>query len=118
MAAAASAALGITIPQFSRVHSLTKSTWTKIEKFGYQLALPVESNMIVLDLAASEIPGSAFVQYCSNQGLLTFPSGRLVFHHQTSEDGVERLVSALEGLMRDKRLEKVLEGEDVNGGCS
>ncbi|ODH47310.1 hypothetical protein GX48_06596 [Paracoccidioides brasiliensis] len=43
----------------------------------------------------------AFVSYCTAEELQVFPFGRLVFHYQTSEEAVE-------GLMVDRRAEKVL----------
>ncbi|OAX80648.1 hypothetical protein ACJ72_05011 [Emergomyces africanus] len=117
MAAAAQSALTTSIPQFPRVHSLTKSTASKLSAFGYKFQLPVHTNMILIDLEASnDIPPAAFVSYCAAQGLQVFPSGRLVFHYQTSEEAVVCLVGALERLMADKKEGKKLESGAVKGG--
>ncbi|QSS61870.1 threonine aldolase [Histoplasma capsulatum] len=117
MAAAAQVALTTSIPQLPRVHALTKSTASKLSAFGYKFQLPVQTNMIIVDLEASNnIPPAAFVSYCAAQGLQVFPSGRLVFHYQTSEKAVGRLVGALEKLMTDKKGGKALESEEIKGG--
>ncbi|PGH02159.1 hypothetical protein AJ79_07705 [Helicocarpus griseus UAMH5409] len=124
MAAAAHAALTTSIPQFPCVHALTKATATRLSALGYKFQLPVQTNMILIDLVASGlVPAAAFVEYCAAEGLQVFGSGRLVFHYQTAEEAVERLVGALERLMRDLRAGKVqmtvVDGErDVGTGCT
>ncbi|KAF4811554.1 putative low-specificity L-threonine aldolase [Colletotrichum siamense] len=95
MAAAALEALNYTLPRMGNVHALTKKTAAKIEELGYKLALPVQTNMIVLDLAAVDIPAAAFVDYCAKHRISVFPSGRIVFHHQTTTKSADTLVTAL-----------------------
>lgn len=116
MAAAASAALDNALPQLPRVHALTMATAKSLEDLGYIFALPVQSNMIVVDLKASGVPPAAFVDYCKAFQVAVFPSGRLVFHIQTSQDGVSRLVQALKDLMSDKVAGKELSTRKVSGG--
>ncbi|KAK2797563.1 hypothetical protein FQN50_009158 [Emmonsiellopsis sp. PD_5] len=116
MASAALTALNNSIPQLPRVHALTKSTASKLASFGYSFQLPVQTNMILIDLEAAGIPPAAFVKYCSEVGLQVFPSGRLVFHYQTTTGAVERLVGALERLMGDKKGGRELVGGEVKGG--
>ena len=116
MAAAASAALDHTLSQIPKVHAQTRATARELERMGYKFALPVQSNMVILDLDALEIPPAAFVQYCKEEGVTVFPSGRLVFHHQTSDVGVSRLLKALQLLITDKKSGKKLPGHKVTGG--
>ena len=118
MAAAALAAIEYTIPRFPQVHTMAKNAGLRLQKTGYQLALPVQTNMVVLDLEASGIPGEAFVDACKQKDVAVFPNGRLVFHHQTNQDGVESLITALAELMDDKRNGAELLNGDVQGGCS
>lgn len=120
MAGAALSALNNSIPQLNRVHNLTKSTAIELEKLGYKFSLPVQTNMIVLDLEAVNIPASAFVWYCENEGLIVFGSGRLVFHYQTSDSAAARIVRALTQLMADRDAGKELCGgtEKLDVGCS
>lgn len=118
MAAAASAAIDNAVPQMPRIHALTKATATRLHDLGYTFTLPVQTNMILLDLPAAGIPPAAFVEYCARRNVLVFPMARLVFHHQTSNEGVENLVAALAELMEDKKNGKQLSDEDVHGGYS
>ncbi len=116
MAAAASAALDHTLPLMPRVHQQTRAAAMELESMGYSFALPVQTNMVIIDLEAADIPPAAFVGYCKDQGVAVFPNGRLVFHHQTSEHGVRQLLKALELLMADKKAGKELESHRVYGG--
>ena len=116
MASAALAALEHTIPRLPQVHALTRQTASSIRELGYTIALPVQTNMIVLDLEKDGIPAAAFVEYGKRHGLTLFPTGRLVFHHQNSPAAATKLVSALRALMEDKKAGKPLENHRVTGG--
>lgn len=116
MAAAAQAAMEHTVPKLPSVHALTKRTASALGEIGYTITLPVQTNMIVLDLEAAGIPPAAFISYGKKHGLTFFPSGRLVFHHQISEEAASRLISALRELMMDKKAGKELESYKVSGG--
>ena len=72
-----------------------------LRRIGYEFLLPVDTNMIVLDLKNTGVDGESLVRYCGRYGLRTFPNGRLAFHHQISEDGVARLQRALLELITD-----------------
>lgn len=109
MAAAAYAALTTSIPQLPRVHSLVKATAARLSALGYTFSAPVQTNMIILDLDAANIPTTAFVDYLADVGVRVFPMPRLVFHYQTSDEAVEKLVDALARLMQDKRAGKKFE---------
>ncbi|EWZ85915.1 threonine aldolase [Fusarium oxysporum f. sp. lycopersici MN25] len=117
MAAAALSAFEYTVPQFPAIHALSKRAGSQLEDTGYRLALPAQSNMVVLDLAGMDIPGAAFVQYCADAAVTVFPNGRLVFHHQTSEEAVADLVNALKRLLQAKKDGKALNNEAVQRGC-
>lgn len=118
MAAAALAAMDYSIPRFPQVHAMAKGAAERLEAVGYKFALPVQSNMIVLDLEAVGIPPAAFVDYCAKEKIVVFPMGRIVFHHQTSESAVDGLVDALTKLMKDKKDGVALSEEEVHGGYS
>jgi threonine aldolase len=118
MAAAALAALENAVPKLPGVHAMTKRVAFELDKLGYKFALPVQTNMIVLDLEVVGIPGSAFVEYCAQSNLATFSNGRLVFHHQVTEEVSQTLVSALGRLMKDKNDGVKLSDEELQSGCS
>ncbi|KAK2831976.1 hypothetical protein FQN49_006979 [Arthroderma sp. PD_2] len=112
MAASALTALKYSLPQFPRVHAMAKAAAAKLEAVGYKFSLPVQTNMIVLDLEAAGLPGAALVKYCEDAGIAVFPEGRLVFHYQISEDAANRLVKALTLLIQDKKAGKDLDAAD------
>lgn len=116
MAAAALAALDHSIPRFPGVHQLTRATAARIQKLGLKLALPVQTNMIVLDLEGAGISSAAFVEYCAREGVTVFPMPRIVFQHQTSQSAADSLVNALSKLVNDKQDGVSLSDEKVNGG--
>lgn len=116
MAAAAAAALDHSIPRMPKVHELTKQVATTLESYGYRFVLPMQTSMIILDLEYSDITPAAFVDYCKKHGVIVFPSGRLVFHYQTSQDGAHRLLIALQELMEDKKDGRELSARKVLGG--
>ncbi|GCB25694.1 alcohol dehydrogenase 1 [Aspergillus awamori] len=104
MAAAAIAAMEHTLPLLPKVHALTRRVADYLHRIGYEFLMPVDTNMIVLDLKKTGITGDDIVFYCKQQGLLVFPNGRLAFHHQISDDGVARLQRALLELITDKKI--------------
>jgi threonine aldolase len=116
MAAAALSALEYTMPLLPLVHALTRRTADSLREAGYKISLPVQTNMIVLDLEDADIPPAAFVEYGERAGVTLFPTGRLVFHHQISAEAASRLVAALTLLMEDKRAGKELVNHKVTGG--
>lgn len=118
MAAAALSALEYTLPRFPLVHKMTKEAAKQLEAVGYKFTLPVQTNMIILDLEGAGIPPAAFVEYCAREKVAVFPMARLVFHHQTSETGVKNLITALTKLMKDKKDGVALEDKKVSGGYS
>ncbi|CAH0036324.1 unnamed protein product [Clonostachys solani] len=118
MAAAALSALEYTLPRFPLVHKMTKDAAKQLEAVGYKFTLPVQTNMIILDLEGAGIPSAAFVEYCAREKVAVFPMARLVFHHQTSETGVKNLITALTKLMEDKKNGVALEDKKTSGGYS
>lgn len=116
MAAAALSSLEYTMPLLPRVHALTRQTADSLREVGYKILLPVQTNMIVLDLEDAGIPPAAFVEYGKRAGVTLFPTGRLVFHHQISPEAASRLVTALTCLMEDRKAGKELENHKVTGG--
>lgn len=116
MAAAASAALDHTLSRLSTVHTMARNAAQMLEAEGYKFVLPVQTNMIVLDLEVVGIPPAGFVGYCKDNEVAVFPNGRLMVHHQTLEDGVSRLLKALRQLMSDKKAGDDLVDHKVTSG--
>lgn len=116
MAAAGLAAMEHTVSLLPGVHALAAMVANSLREIGYTISLPVQTNMIVLDLERDGIPPAAFVNYAKRHGVTVFPSGRVVFHHQISNDSAFALVGALRELMQDKKAGKQLESYKVSGG--
>lgn len=108
MAAAALAALDNHLPLLHKVHVLAKQVGNYLRDIGYELLLPVQTNMIVLDLKKMELPGDVIVDYCKRHGVCVFANGRLVFHFQISDDGISRLKAALFQLSNDRKSSHLL----------
>jgi threonine aldolase len=118
MAAAALTALEYSIPRFPAIQRMARSAASEHEAIGYKFSLPVQTNMIILDLEAAGIPPSAFVEYCAREKVAVFPMARIVFHYQTCEIAVKNLVTALRKLMEDKKNGVALADTKVSGGYS
>ena len=108
MAAAALAALDNHLPLLHKVHALAKQVGNYLHDIGYELLLPVQTNMIILDLKKMELPGDIILDYCKRHGVHVFANGRLVFHFQISDDGVSRLQTALFQLINDRKSSRLL----------
>lgn len=63
MMAAAGLAAMETVKQLPGVHALARKVADSLAEIGYKISLPVQTNMIVLDLEATGIPQAAFLSY-------------------------------------------------------
>ncbi|KAL2205504.1 hypothetical protein CC79DRAFT_1276671, partial [Sarocladium strictum] len=116
MVAAAHAALEETLLRFSKVRVMTKAAAARLETIGYKLAIPVQTNMIVLDLEAVSVTPAALVEYCGRAKVTVFPKGRLVFHYQTSPAAVDSLIKALTDLLEDQKSGVALSTPNLSRG--
>ncbi|KAH8432747.1 uncharacterized protein LDX57_013072 [Aspergillus melleus] len=66
-----------------------------LDALGYEFSLPVDTNIIFIDLKKMGIAPSMFESHCKQRGLNVFATGRIVFHHQISTDGISRLREAM-----------------------
>ena len=80
---------------------MAKELAARLEKIGYSLTLPVETNMIWIDLEKLGVSEKTFEAYGAMEGVMLFDYNRIVVHHQTSQEAVEKLVKAMEHLMED-----------------
>ena len=89
------------VPRIEATHTLAKEIGERLEKMGYGLMLPVETNMIFVDLESLGVKEKTFQEYCAREGVQVFEYHRIVIHHQTSNEGVEKLMQAMKVLMED-----------------
>ena len=71
------------------------------ESYGGKLAMPVETNMVWLDLKSANLTVKEFIAVARDAGITTL-GGRLVVHYQICDEAVDRL---------DKLMKGILEGE-------
>jgi threonine aldolase len=89
------------IPKIEQTHVVAKDIAARLEKMGYKLTLPVDTNMVFLDLEALGVSEKTFQEYCAKDGVAVFEYHRIVVHHQTSSEAVDKLITALTRLMDD-----------------
>jgi threonine aldolase len=89
------------IPRIAATHVMAKELAARLEKIGYSLKLPVETNMIWIDLEKLGVSEKTFEAYGAKEGVMLFDYNRIVVHHQTSQEAVEKLENAMEHLMED-----------------
>jgi threonine aldolase len=89
------------IPRIAGTHIMAKEIALRLEELGYGLTLPVETNMVYLDLDVLGVKEKTFQEYCAREGVAVFDYNRIVVHHQTSTEAVEKLITALTKLMED-----------------
>ncbi|WEW58950.1 threonine aldolase [Emydomyces testavorans] len=95
-------------PHVPRIHSLTSTTAGRLSALGYTFSAPVQTNVIILDLDAAGIPIAAFVDYLTAAGLQMFPTPKLVFYSQMTEETAEKLIDALGRLITHQRIARDL----------
>ena len=57
--------------------------------------------MVFLDLEDLGVSKKTFQHYCAREGVSVLESNRLAVHHQISQEGVARVITALTTLMKD-----------------
>ena len=80
--------------QLAASHERAKRVAEMWKRKGGQLAWPVETNMVWLDLKAIHVSEEQFVGVMKRHGLKAF-GGRLVVHYQIGEEAVRRLEGAM-----------------------
>lgn len=101
LSAACLVSLEETLPRLEGTHRLAEELADRIVKLGYELTLPVETNMIWIDLEGLGVSEKTFQSYGAEHGVTLFDYNRIVVHHQTSREAVDKLVEAMEHLMKD-----------------
>jgi len=69
---------------------------------GGKLQLPVETNMVWLDVEATGLEMNDFIAMAAERGLRTI-GGRLVVHYQISEEAIERFGLLTKDILVEKK---------------
>lgn len=72
--------------------------WTG--ELGGKLSLPVETNMVWLDLAGSGVSGETVASVAREEGITLRGSGRVVIHYQICEEALQGLERTLRRVMK------------------
>jgi threonine aldolase len=95
------------VPRIEQTHVVAKEIAARLERIGYRLLLPVDTNMVFMDLEELGVSEKTFQEYCAREAVLVFDYHRIVVHHQTSAEAVDKLITAMTKLITDVRDGKV-----------
>ena len=109
LSAACLISLNQIFPRIARTHVIAKDIAKRLEKIGYRISLPVDTNMVFVDLEILRVSEKKFQEYCAREGVQVFDYHRIVVHHQTSAEGVDKLILAMTRLMEDVKIGKFRE---------
>ena len=79
-----------------------------VNELGLKLTVPTETNMVIVDLDKAEIPPKVWKHRLFQYGVRVFEQGRLVFHNQISDQGVNALCQAVKSLVIDSKIPGLL----------
>ncbi|KAG8905130.1 hypothetical protein FRB99_000642 [Tulasnella sp. 403] len=117
LTAAAWTALNETHPKLARTHKIAKDLEAHFSRLGIKMALPVQTNMVWLDLKSAGLQNSWLTEEAAKRGVKFGFDGRLVVHHQICSEAIERLKEAVEVVMKRKAAGKYddRQTEEVTG---
>jgi threonine aldolase len=73
--------------------------WTEA---GGKLQMPVETNMVWLDIEAARLDMDSFIAMAAERGLRTL-GGRLVVHYQISQEAIDRFRLLTQDVLVEKK---------------
>lgn len=83
-------------PKMENTHRLAKKLALGLLELGFELLIPVETNIVWLDEASISI--DKLREECTKRGIKIF-RGRLVLHYWTTEEAVDDLIEAAKATM-------------------
>ncbi|KAF9513031.1 hypothetical protein BS47DRAFT_1372646 [Hydnum rufescens UP504] len=108
---AAKSALAENFPErLVATHVKAKYIEERLFELGVKTVLPVDTSMLFLDLEGAGIQSSWLVEEGAKRGLRLGEGGRIVVHHQISDEAVTSLIETVEAVLQQKR-----EGKRVSG---
>ncbi|KAG8766874.1 hypothetical protein FRC12_006606 [Ceratobasidium sp. 428] len=104
IAGAARAALDEVFPnKLVKTHQVAKQIEAHLHSLGQKTVLPVDTNMVFIDLDAEGLDNGWLVEEAKNVGLRLGYGGRIVVHHQISAEAVEKLKGVLSTVVNKHR---------------
>ncbi|KAG8763387.1 hypothetical protein FRC11_004155 [Ceratobasidium sp. 423] len=119
IAGAARAALDEVFPKLAGTHEIARDIEKHLHSLGLKTVLPVETNMIFIDLESAGLENDWLVEEAKSVGLKFGYDGRIVVHHQISAEAVQKLKEILSRVMEKKAAGAYAEASQVqtNGGA-
>ncbi|KAH7341997.1 threonine aldolase [Rhizoctonia solani] len=119
IAGAARVALDEVFPKLVGTHEIAWDIEKHLHSLGLKTVLPVETNMIFIDLQAAGLENDWLVEEAKSAGLRLGYDGRIVVHHQISVEAVQKLKEILTRVMEKKAAGVYGEAGQVqtNGGA-
>ncbi|CAE6461577.1 unnamed protein product [Rhizoctonia solani] len=102
IAGAARAALDEVFPKLAATHEIAQDIEKHLHSLGLKTVLPVETNMIFIDLEAAGLDNDWLVEEAKTAGIRLGYGGRIVVHHQISVEAVQKLKESLTRVMEKK----------------
>jgi threonine aldolase len=98
--AAAQAAFDDVYPKLSLTHDIAKELSHHFSTLGLSMVLPVDTNMLLLDLELARLKNRWLVEEGAKLGIKLGDGGRIVIHHQISAEAVAALKKAVETVVQ------------------
>lgn len=99
---AAWTALREVYPKLPATHEVTKDLERHFSSLGLKTSLPVQTNMIFIDLGAAGLKNEWLTEEAKRRGVKFGFGGRLVVHHQICPEAVAGLKETVETVVRKK----------------
>ncbi|KAF8604716.1 l-allo-threonine aldolase [Ceratobasidium sp. AG-I] len=117
IAGAARAALDEVFPKkMAATHEVAKDLERHLSSLGLKTALPVDTNMIFIDLEAAGLANEWLVEEAKAAGIRLGYGGRIVIHHQISPEAVQKLKDVLSAVVKRHQEGGYKESVQTNGG--
>ncbi|KAI5474688.1 threonine aldolase [Pseudohyphozyma bogoriensis] len=111
LALAANYCLDNHLPLLSRTHTLASHLAVSLADVGVRILLPTETNMVWIDTVPLGFEISTLIAKAKESGV-RLGGSRLVIHHQTSPDAVEKLVEAVKALKEEYKHQALVVSEE------
>lgn len=116
IAGAARAALDEVFPKLATTHEIARDIEKHLHSLGLKTVLPVDTNMIFIDLEDAGLSNDWLVEEATSVGVRLGYGGRIVVHHQISAEAVQKLKDILSRVMEQKAAGVYSERAQTNGG--
>jgi threonine aldolase len=112
---AARTALEEVYPKLARTHAMAQAINIHLSKHGIKTVLPVDTSIIFIDLEEARLHNDWLVEEGAKRGLKIGYGGRIVLHHQITDESIEKLKESITAIVK-RRDESESDPAVTNGG--